>query len=413
MSEVTDYTALLAYMSSDSFRWNSLSDLGTRTVVTYSFTSASELAPVSSDPYGAYRYWAFDSQQREYFRRALDEFEEASGVIFVETSGPAMINVFGYDGGSAAGWADYPWASSYSTNEGRLAIEGGNIMPGSFGYETVLHEIGHALGLKHPHDGDTTLADHLDTQANTVMTYTYAGYNVTELGTFDVQALQHIYGSSAGTAEWSVRVKSGGMVVIDTSAAAETVLAVGQSSKVYGRGGSDTLIGREAGDKLIGGAGLDTLIGGYGEDRLFGGKGADVLIGGPDDDEYSGSTGEADKLVGGGGWDTLSGGAGDDTLVGGNGRDRLIGGDGSDQLTGGRHADTFVFVSADYYEQEVITDFGVGGDKIEFSGTSVDSFSDLLISQSGGSTFISYYGQYEIELTGFTGTLTQDDFLFT
>lgn len=413
MTEVTDYTALLAYTSNSNFRWNSVTGLGTNTVVTYSFTSSSDLGDAGSDPYGASRYWSFNSEQRDYFRRALAEFEEASGVIFAETDGPAMINVFGYDGGSAAGWADLPWASSYSTNEGRLAIQSSNMMPGSYGYETVLHEIGHALGLKHPHDGDPTLAGHLDTQENTVMTYTYAGYNVTELGTFDLQALQHIYGSSADAAEWSVQVKSSGKVVIDTSAAAETVLAVGQNTKILGRGGNDTLIGREADDKLVGGTGLDTLTGGYGEDTLIGGKDSDVLIGGMDDGVYSGSTNEADKLVGGGGRDTLSGGSGDDALIGGRGRDRLIGGDGSDQLTGGKHADTFVFVSADYYEQEVITDFGRGADRIEFSNTAVDEFSDLVITQSGGSTQISYYGYIEIELTGFTGTLTEDHFLFT
>ncbi|MEX0305685.1 MAG: reprolysin-like metallopeptidase [Leisingera sp.] len=413
MTEVTDYTALLYYTEYDSGRWNSLADVGTQTVITYSFVDSGDLGSASNDPYGATSYWSFNSTQQDYFRQALGEFEEAAGIVFVETDGPAMINVFGYDGGSAAGWADLPWTSSYSTSQGELAIEGSNMAPGSYGYETILHEIGHALGLKHPHDGDPTLADHLDTQENTVMTYSYAGYNVSELGTFDVQALQHIYGGTSGIADWSAHVNSSGKVVIDASSRGETVLAVGQDTKIMGRGGDDTLIGREADDRLIGGGGGDSITGGYGEDTLLGGKGDDLLLGGLDDGDYSGSTGEADVLNGGLGRDTLFGGRGDDRLLGGKGEDRIVGGDGSDEMTGGKRADVFVFVSADYFEEEVITDFGRGDDKIEFSGTSPDSFSDLTITQAGGNTLISYYGSHEIELSGFTGTLTSDHFIFT
>lgn len=42
---------------------------------------------------------------------------------------------------------------------------------GTWGYTALLHEIGHALGLKHPFEGDVTLADSLDTMDNTVMSY--------------------------------------------------------------------------------------------------------------------------------------------------------------------------------------------------------------------------------------------------
>ncbi|QAX31580.1 reprolysin-like metallopeptidase [Leisingera sp. NJS204] len=413
MSEVTDYTALLAYTSNSSLRWNSLTEPGTQTVVTYSFVETSDLGSVADDPYGASSYWSFNSTQRDYFRLALAEFEEASGLLFVETDGPAMINAFGYNGGSAAGWADLAWSTSYSTNEGELAIKSSNMAPGSYGYETVLHEIGHALGLEHPHDGDNTLADHLDDQEHTVMTYNYAGYNVTELGTFDVQALTHLYGDTGSTAGWRAYANTAGDVVIKASSRAETVLATGQDTKIYAKGGDDTVIGREADDRLFGGGGADTLTGGFGEDRLAGGKGSDVLIGGLDETDYSGAYGEDDFLKGNGGRDTLFGGQGDDRLIGGNGKDRLVGGEGSDVLTGGKHADVFVFVSADYWEDEVIKDFGKGNDRIEFSDTSVDDFGDLTITQVNGNTLIDYFGSHEIELTGYTGTLTEDHFLFT
>ncbi|MDC0660186.1 zinc-dependent metalloprotease family protein [Leisingera sp. SS27] len=413
MAEVTDYTALLAYTSNSYYRWNSQTDLGTQSVVTYSFTSSSNLGDVAQDPYGATGYWSFNTTQRDYFRQALAEFEQAAGVRFVEIDGPAMINVFGYDGGSAAGWANYAWASQYSTGAGQLAIEGGNIAPGSYGYETVLHEIGHSLGLKHPHDGDPTLADHLDDQEHTVMTYTYGGYNVTELGTFDVQALEHIYGSAGGTSGWKVSYSYDRHVVIAGSARSETMLAAGQRSKIYAGDGDDNVLGREGNDKLYGGNGDDTVTGSYGTDRIYGGKGHDILIGGIDESTYSGQADEGDRLFASWGRDTLYGGRGDDILKAGGGADRLVGGDGSDVLTGGAHADVFVFENADYWENEIITDFGNGNDRIEFSGTVINSFSDLTITQQNGNTQISYYGNHDIELTGYTGSLSSDDFIFS
>ena len=59
MSEVSDYSALLYYLDDDVFRWNGQTSVGTQVVVTYSFVETQDLAPVSTDPYGASSYWSF------------------------------------------------------------------------------------------------------------------------------------------------------------------------------------------------------------------------------------------------------------------------------------------------------------------------------------------------------------------
>ena len=53
----------------------------------------------------------------------------------------------------------------------------------------LLHEIGHALGFKHPFEGPNTLSSTYDDHAYTVMSYT--GSYPSVLGPFDVQAAQH------------------------------------------------------------------------------------------------------------------------------------------------------------------------------------------------------------------------------
>jgi hypothetical protein len=68
-------------------------------------------------------------------------------------------------------------------------------------YATVLHEIGHAIGLKHPHDGEIHLDENIDARGNTVMSYDLsdnygAAYIPKTYQEIDVKAAQDIYGIS-------------------------------------------------------------------------------------------------------------------------------------------------------------------------------------------------------------------------
>lgn len=67
--------------------------------------------------------------------------------------------------------------------------------PGSHGYLTLLHEIGHALGLKHPHAGAPTMPQAEDSLSFTVMSYQFLGWSPGTLMPYDFLALQYLYGA--------------------------------------------------------------------------------------------------------------------------------------------------------------------------------------------------------------------------
>jgi serralysin len=66
---------------------------------------------------------------------------------------------------------------------------------GRYGYMTLVHEIGHALGLKHPHTGTPILAPAEDNTTNTVMTYNSSGSSAGTFMPYDIKALQDMYGA--------------------------------------------------------------------------------------------------------------------------------------------------------------------------------------------------------------------------
>ena len=337
-AEVSNHRAILAYLENDNLRWNQSQDVGTAVVVSYSFTSTSDLpTTVEYDPFNdAARYWAFDAIDQGYFRQAIEVFEAVTGVIFVETEGDAMINVFGADANSVGGWADYAYSSEAFTGSGNLVSADRDMAPGLYGFQILLHELGHAMGLAHPHEGERTLTSSLDNPSNTVMTYNNFGPNATLLGRFDLDALSELYGSSSQTAGWNAFVANDGMITVGASGRSETVMATGQDTRINAFGGNDTVIGREGADELNGNAGNDRMIGNSGADMLVGGDGNDNLIGDFADNAF---TGVADTIFGGAGADQIAGGGGNDLINGGWARDTVEGDYGNDTIRGNYGAD--------------------------------------------------------------------------
>ena len=271
---------------------------------------------------------------------------------------------------------------------------------GGQGFNTIIHEIGHTLGLKHPgvnHEGNSW------DQLHSVMSYNgiskvlgiseipSMGHAATPMP-FDILVVQLIYGPNmsyhtgdntyilkddgilktiwdAGgrdTIDASTVSNNLGVVWIDlregqfsvtgayswTGIAVNTIIENANGSQLddvingnfawnvlNGLGGNDEIYGWEGNDVINGNNGDDTLRGGQGSDILRGGKDNDLLKGGDGHDQLFGG-GENDVLLAGKKGDFLKGGSGDDDLRGHKGADQLFGGSGDDTLNGGPGADT-------------------------------------------------------------------------
>jgi len=69
--------------------------------------------------------------------------------------------------------------------------------PGSHGYSSLVHEIGHGMGLKHPFEDTPVLPVIDDNTANTVMTYSVTGNEPGTAMAYDIATLHYVYGARA------------------------------------------------------------------------------------------------------------------------------------------------------------------------------------------------------------------------
>jgi serralysin len=322
---------------------------------------------VASQVYSSERseFSPMTAAQRQAVRDAFAIWGDFINVHFVEgTVATADINLGNLDTTDDyyGAYANYP---GFSNAAGDIWV---NMIGGAYtqvglgepGFRTLMHEMGHALGMSHP--GNYNAAEGVtltyaadaeyfqDSLQYTIMSYfassntgaVRTGFAATPL-THDIAAIQSLYGENMTTRtgdthygfnsnadrpafDFALNLNpvvaiwdAGGVDTLDFSgwsSASRIDLAPGASSDGGGQttnvqiafdtiiehaiagAGNDSIIGNGAGNILDGGGGADVLGGGIGNDRLLGGDGGDVFVfGGLGDSHDYASRSDGKKLV--------------------------------------------------------------------------------------------------------------------
>ena len=153
----------------------------------------------------------FNEEQKQYTDSALSYIDRFTGLNHQKEDDPSQADLLFYNANLSEGTSGISEASIVWTVNGRTGEIGestirsflfmdsdadmtsGGYGPGSYWYETLLHELGHALGLVHSHEG-ISLSNGLDKTSITLMSYNSEGGPYSYFQPLDVQALHFIYG---------------------------------------------------------------------------------------------------------------------------------------------------------------------------------------------------------------------------
>ena len=348
------------------YKWNTLR-------LTYSFPQSNAGFP-QDYPEAYNNFEALNAAQRAVVLTVFAQISQFTKLVFSEASDAAGELRFAMTDAVETAFAFLPGDIAESGDAWFNNSSGvyDNPYRGGYAYATFFHEIGHALGLEHPHEGSPVMSAARDSIEFTIMSYrSYPGQPLeggfagpdfpTTYMMYDIAALQHMYGANFAHNAGDTLYK------FDRPSNYSTHIL----RTLWDGGGVDTY---DVSD-FYNGTSVDLRPGGWtklgwshaadlGDSKYARGNIANALL-------FKGDTRSLiENAIGGPGSDTiignqadnrLEGGASRDWLTGGSGNDTLIGGTSSDIMDGGTGNDTYY---VDYSSDRITENSGAGTDMV-------------------------------------------------